>query len=88
MLLSNSGDFDPQTLGYKGYDRQNKPCTEDEKNTCFNTKLIGNRNTGHEYGTNLTDDDKLSLIEYLKVLAPDIEYSWEYGSRNDINEPN
>lgn len=81
-------DFDPQTLGYKGYDRQNKPCAEDEKNTCFNTMLIGNRNTGHEYGTDLTKDEKLSLIEYLKVLAPDIEYSWEYGSRNDKNEPN
>lgn len=34
----------------------------------FRTTLPGNGNSGHLYGTQLADDDKLALIEYMKTL--------------------
>ncbi|GDY22211.1 hypothetical protein LBMAG56_35580 [Verrucomicrobiota bacterium] len=34
----------------------------------FDTAISGNRNTGHEFGTRLTDTEKWDLIEYLKTL--------------------
>jgi len=34
----------------------------------FDSSVIGNSNAGHEYGTTLTEDERQSLIEYLKTL--------------------
>jgi hypothetical protein len=34
----------------------------------FDTSLPGNRNTGHEYGTQLSEDDRRALVEFLKSL--------------------
>jgi mono/diheme cytochrome c family protein len=34
----------------------------------FDTSIPGNGNGGHEYGTQLSDDDKAALVEYLKTL--------------------
>jgi mono/diheme cytochrome c family protein len=34
----------------------------------YDTHLVGNGNGGHEYGTNLSADDKAALIEYLKTF--------------------
>ena len=34
----------------------------------FDTRLLGNSNAGHLYGTNLTDQDKKAILEYLKTL--------------------
>jgi RoxA-like, cytochrome c-like len=34
----------------------------------FDTTLIGNSNAGHEHGTDLSEDDKDALLEYLKTL--------------------
>ncbi|MBV8870242.1 MAG: hypothetical protein JOY65_12630 [Acetobacteraceae bacterium] len=34
----------------------------------FDTRLPGNSNAGHEYGTDLSDSDRWALIEYLKTL--------------------
>ena len=34
----------------------------------FDTSIRGNSNAGHPYGTQLSDDDKRALIEYLKSL--------------------
>ncbi|QCX51894.1 c-type cytochrome [Ralstonia pseudosolanacearum] len=34
----------------------------------FDTSLPGNHNTGHAYGTDLTDSEKWDLIEYMKTL--------------------
>ncbi|MHA6845798.1 hypothetical protein [Ralstonia syzygii] len=34
----------------------------------FDTSLPGNHNTGHEYGTDLSDSEKWDLIEYMKTL--------------------
>ncbi|MCO8124445.1 di-heme-cytochrome C peroxidase [Stieleria sp. TO1_6] len=49
--------FDPKTLGYIN-----------EGSFEFNTDLDGNHNTGHEYGTDLTDGEKAALIEFIKTL--------------------
>jgi hypothetical protein len=34
----------------------------------YDTEKAGNRNDGHLYGTDLADDEKNALIEYLKTL--------------------
>ncbi len=34
----------------------------------FDTTKTGNRNTGHVFGTDLSDDEKSALIEYLKTI--------------------
>ncbi len=34
----------------------------------FDTRLPGNHNSGHLYGTQLSDDEKWDLIEYMKTL--------------------
>lgn len=49
--------FDPQTLGY-----------EDAGPFEFDTRLSGNHNSGHAYGTNLSAEQKDRLLEYIKSL--------------------
>ncbi len=34
----------------------------------FDTRLPGNANTGHEYGTALSDEERWALVEYIKSL--------------------
>ncbi|MGE3510871.1 MAG: cytochrome c [Vicinamibacterales bacterium] len=34
----------------------------------YDTSLPGNANTGHDYGTMLSDDDKSAIVEYLKTF--------------------
>jgi hypothetical protein len=34
----------------------------------LDTRLPGNSNAGHQYGVNLSDDDRAALLEYLKTL--------------------
>lgn len=34
----------------------------------YDTRVLGNHNDGHTYGTQLTDDEKWDLIEYMKSL--------------------
>jgi hypothetical protein len=36
--------------------------------TVFDTRLPGNSNAGHEYGSDLGEPDRAALIEYLKTL--------------------
>ena len=56
-----SHEFDPVKVGYL--------TTEvGAKGGLFDTALYGNNNSGHLFGTQLTDDEKWSLIEYLKTL--------------------
>jgi mono/diheme cytochrome c family protein len=59
-FMVGSREFDPDKVGLKsaGYD-----------GFVFNTKLPGNSNAGHEYGTKvLSKEDRLDLLEYLKTL--------------------
>ncbi len=53
-----SREFDPEKVGFD--------MTEGDFE--FDTALPGNGNGGHEYGVDLNDDDRRSLIEYLKSL--------------------
>ncbi|MFT4975034.1 MAG: hypothetical protein ACI8S6_000921 [Myxococcota bacterium] len=51
--------YDPVKVGY---------ITDGETPGLLDTTTPGNRNTGHEYGTALSDDDRWALVEYLKTL--------------------
>jgi mono/diheme cytochrome c family protein len=59
-----SREFDPVNVGY----------VTDQGPSVFNVldvvgnPIAGNANTGHTYGTTLTDDDKWALVEYMKTL--------------------
>ena len=59
-FMVGSREFEPEKVGLKssGYN-----------GFLFNTKLPGNSNAGHEYGTKVfSKDDRLNLLEYLKTL--------------------
>ncbi len=58
-----------------------KGCEKGDE-TCFDTSIAGNYNSGHEFGTHLSDGDKKALIEYLKILPPEPEYSWESSEKS------
>jgi hypothetical protein len=55
-----SSEFDPVNVGFV----QEKTG----RGFSFDTRIAGNYNTGHEFGTTLSEADKLALIEYLKSL--------------------
>ncbi len=55
-----SREFDPKDVGF---------TTEPQPGRFrFRTADPGNSNAGHEYGSDLTDDERRQLIEYLKTL--------------------
>jgi len=65
-------EYDPVRLGYVS--------TEFPGGTRFDTSVIGNSNKGHEFadaerpgviGRALTHEERMAIIEYLKVLAED-----------------
>jgi mono/diheme cytochrome c family protein len=59
--------YHPSRLGFVWDQKQEG----DRKYFLFDTKLPGNGNQGHEglnYGTELSDDDKWALVEYLKTF--------------------
>jgi hypothetical protein len=53
-------EFDPVHVGF--VDNPEKVIWE------LDTSVSGNHNTGHEFGTSLTDNQKWDLIEYMKSL--------------------
>ena len=54
--------FDYDRVGFVS-DQSQAECTE----FWFDTTLAGNGNEGHEYGTDLTPEQKRALLEYLKT---------------------
>jgi hypothetical protein len=55
-----SKKFDPVHLGFS---------TEREAHSVlFDTAALGNGNSGHEFGTDLSHDERLAVIEYIKTL--------------------
>ena len=52
-----SQEFDPAQMGYT-----------DAGVYVFDTEGEGNSNSGHDYGTKLSADQKRELMEYLKTL--------------------
>jgi hypothetical protein len=85
-----SNRFDPVNIGYQDWKRPgDRPCGEEEEMLCFNTLQkdkngdpMGNSNMGHNWGVNLSNEEKLDLINFLKYLPPEPEYSWEKQSDN------
>ncbi len=55
-----SREYDAAHVGYE--------TTATPGGFLFDTKLSGNYNTGHEYGTKISEADRLALLEYLKTL--------------------
>lgn len=53
-------EYDPVRVGYS----MNAPAGTAR----FDTSLRGNANTGHEYGTHLSEEERMALLEYLKTL--------------------
>ena len=39
-----------------------------ENSSLLDTSLLGNSNAGHSYGTELTEQQKIALVEYMKTL--------------------
>lgn len=60
VFYVGSHDFDPKEVGFRS-----KPGPRAFK---FDTRLPGNLNTGHYYGTDLTNKERWDLIEFLKTL--------------------
>lgn len=54
-------EFDPAKVGYQMSSRTPGAFL-------FDTSVRGNSNAGHIYGTDLSEDDRRALIEYLKTL--------------------
>ena len=60
-VIRIGGEFDPKHVGYS---------LESTEGFALDTTLPGNSDAGHEgkqYGTELSEDDRLALIEYLKT---------------------
>lgn len=69
--------FDPHKVGSKNSEMGLNDCVRPHRKDykwdeyqCLDTRLRGNSNAGHEFGTDLSDEEKWDLIEYLKVMAP------------------
>jgi hypothetical protein len=67
--------YDHNKLGFKS-----ESCLTNPKAYCYLTHELGNSNRGHNpsmYGGELRENEKMELIEFLKVLTPELEYSWK-----------
>jgi mono/diheme cytochrome c family protein len=58
-------EYDPQDVGFR-HDRDKS--TDGRPLFSFDTSLPGNGRGGHEYGTDLSDEEISALLEYLKTL--------------------
>jgi processive rubber oxygenase RoxA-like protein len=65
-FLLGSREYDTEKLGYRTTSDSSAPAPAWE----FKAADTGNSNSGHVYGTNLPDEDKRALIEFLKKLRP------------------
>jgi hypothetical protein len=57
--------LDPEKGGFEAPSCLPGVEQRDEASFCFNTQLKGNSNKGHQYGTDLPEADKRSLLAYL-----------------------
>jgi hypothetical protein len=62
---------------YRGYDVYDQaklgfvsdvPAADGQIYSRYDTSVPGNANSGHVYGTTLSDDDKRAVVEYLKTF--------------------
>ena len=57
-------EYDPKLMGFRTDIQSDDPNYVGS----IDTSAEGQSNAGHEYGTNLSDEERISLIEYLKTL--------------------
>ena len=69
--------FDPKKVGAKDSELPLDSCVRPhwkdykwDEYHCIDTRLRGNSNAGHEFGVELSDEEKWELIEYLKIIKP------------------
>ena len=62
-------EYDPVKLGYVS-DFTKVPAAEHSHFFVYDTRIPGNSNRGHRYGTDLASPDREALLEYLKVMDP------------------
>ncbi len=75
-------NYDHNKLGFESHEDLHE-CQDALDPYCLDTSIIGNSNRGHSpsmYGGELKNADKKALIEFLKVLTPELEYSWKTPS--------
>ena len=69
-LLLPAGKRSPKfSVGSRQYDVEKLGYVNDDKMPVFDTSKAGNSNTGHdgkEYGTQMSDEERKDLLEYLK----------------------
>ena len=72
-FVVGSNEFLPKEVGFEWDPKEfTNPELRDKSNPdkklfLFDATVEGNLNTGHEYGKDLTDEDRWALVEYLKV---------------------
>lgn len=66
----NLSDYDGETLGLRYIElTAGKEATDaDERKWVYDTTLPGYSNRGHTFGDRLTDEERRSVVEYLKTL--------------------
>jgi len=62
-----SAQFDPIKVGFVT-DPAANPTTFQVRDAATGEPIPGNYNSGHDYGTTLTEQERLELVEYLKTL--------------------
>jgi hypothetical protein len=62
-------EYDPVKLGYVS-EFSKVPAAEQSHFFVYDTRIDGNSNRGHNYGTHLASYDREALLEYLKVMDP------------------
>ena len=69
-FLTQSSEYDPEKVGWKIQlvKEINPSLHEFEQRKIYDTRQKGRGNQGHTFGDELSDDERRSLIEYLKTL--------------------
>lgn len=87
VFVVGNTEFDNEKMGFKsGFENHpdaknsnSKSICDGDLTNCVDVSYKGSSNVGHEpaiYGGELKNSDKRDLIEFLKVLRPEVEYSW------------
>tara|TARA_B110001454_G_scaffold219199_1_gene251777 strand:+ start:79047 stop:81158 length:2112 start_codon:yes stop_codon:yes gene_type:complete len=74
FILKGTQEFDIEKIGIKTSVFEECPKSTSIYEKCLDTRIAGNSNMGHEYGVELSEQEKKELIEYLKVLPAEPEY--------------
>ncbi|HXW72270.1 MAG TPA: di-heme-cytochrome C peroxidase [Methylocella sp.] len=66
-FFTGTREFDPLKVGYVTTQSEENDLLFETRTSSGET-IIGNSNAGHEFGTDLNDEQRKKLIEYLKTL--------------------